>query len=70
MKHKSEEDILAEFLEVSGAQVVNPTASEMDALRDLEEQRERSAKDSERSKKVRAQWKKEQEMLAAARGEV
>jgi large subunit ribosomal protein MRP49 len=67
MKDKSEDDILAEFMEVSGAKRVVPTTSEMEALRELEEQKERSAKDSERSKKVRAQWKKEQAMLSAAR---
>jgi len=49
---------------------VAPKQEEMEALRDLEEQKERSARDSERSKAVRAQWKKEQAMLAAARGDV
>ncbi|KAF2432002.1 hypothetical protein EJ08DRAFT_648400 [Tothia fuscella] len=70
LKHKSEDDILSEFLDVSGAKKVQPSTSELEGLRELEEQRERSAKDSERSKKVRAQWKKEQAMLAAARGDV
>jgi len=49
---------------------VTPKQEEMEALKDLEEQKERSARDSERSKAVRAQWKKEQAMLAAARGDV
>jgi large subunit ribosomal protein MRP49 len=67
MKNKSEDDILAEFMEVSGATRVVPTASELLDLGELEQQKEKSTRDSERSKKVRAQWKKEQAMLSAAR---
>jgi large subunit ribosomal protein MRP49 len=70
MKHKSEDDILNEFLEVTGAATVDPKPDELESLRDLEEQKERSARDSERSMAVRTQWKKEQAMLAAARGEL
>jgi large subunit ribosomal protein MRP49 len=70
MKHKSEEDILSEFLEVTGAKTVKPKPEEIEALKLLEEQKEKSGRDSERSKAVRAQWKKEQAMLAAARGDL
>ena len=70
MKHKSEEQILKEFMKVSGGKEVEPTQGELDTLRELEEFRERARKDSERSKAVREKWKREQEMLKQARGEL
>jgi len=70
MKHKSEEQILEEVMKITGGKEVQPTQGELDTLRELEEFRERSRKDSERSKAVREKWKREQEMLKQARGEL
>jgi large subunit ribosomal protein MRP49 len=70
MKNKQENEILREFLKVTGGQEVQPTQGELDTLRELEEFREKSKSDSERSKAVRAAWKREQDMLKQARGEL
>jgi len=70
MKHKSEDEILEAMLQVTGGQQIQPTQGELDTLKELEEFRARSQQDSERSKEVRAKWKREQEMLKQARGEV
>jgi len=70
MKHKSEEQILKEFMKITGGKEVQPMQGELDTLKELEEFRERSRKDSERSKAVREKWKREQEMLKEARGEL
>lgn len=69
MKHKSEDEILADMLKVTGGQEVQPTQGELDTLKELEDFRERSRRDSVRSKEVRAKWKREQEMLRLAKGE-
>jgi len=70
MKHKSDEQILKEFMNITGGKEVQPTQGELDTLKELEEFRERARKDSERSKAVREKWKREQEMLKQARGEL
>jgi large subunit ribosomal protein MRP49 len=70
MKHKSEEQILEEFMKITDGKEVHPTQGELDTLRELEEFRQRARKDSERSKAVREKWKREQEMLKQARGEL
>jgi len=70
MKHKSEEQILKEFIKITGGKEVQPTQGELDTLTELEEFRERARKDSQRSKAVREKWKREQEMLKQARGEL
>lgn len=70
MKHKSEDEILSAFLQATRAREVQPTQGELDDLRELEEFRDRSLRDSTRSKGVRAAWKREQEMLKAAKGEL
>lgn len=67
MKMKQESEILQQLMEVTGAKQVEPTAEEVELMRDLEEQGIRSDRDSSRSKAFRAQWKKEQNMLKAAR---
>ena len=67
MKMKQESEILSQLMQVTGAKQVEPTSEEVDMMRDLEEQRARGEKDSSRSRAHRAQWKKEQDMLKAAR---
>lgn len=69
MKHKREDEILADMLSMTGGQQIEPTQGELDTLKELEDFRDRSRKDSERSKEVRAKWKREQDMLKQARGE-
>jgi len=70
MKNRTEDAIWEEFVKASGAKEVKPTKDETQMLADLEEQKIKGNKDSERSKLVRAQFKKEQAMLDAARGAV
>jgi large subunit ribosomal protein MRP49 len=67
MKMKQESEILAQLMEMTGAKQVEPTPEEVELMRDLEEQSVKSERDSVRSKAWRAQWKKEQNMLKAAR---
>src|SRR5579871_160141 len=70
MKHKSEDQILKEFMKITGGKEVHPTQGELDTLKELEEFRERARKDSERSKAVREKWKREKEILREARDEI
>jgi large subunit ribosomal protein MRP49 len=67
MKMKQESEILVQLIEATGAKQVEPTQEEVELMRDLEEHSIKSENDSERSKAWRAQWKKEQNMLKAAR---
>lgn len=67
MKMKQESEILSQLMQVTGAKQVEPTGEEVEMMRDLEEQRQKSDKDSVRSRAARAQWKKEQDMLKQAR---
>jgi large subunit ribosomal protein MRP49 len=67
MKRKQESEILSQLIQATGAKQVEPTAEEVEMMRDLEEQKGKSEKDSRRSLAHRAQWKKEQDMLKAAR---
>ncbi|GME49166.1 50s ribosomal protein Mrp49 [Neofusicoccum parvum] len=70
MKHKSESEILQQLYDATGAQELEPTELEREELRELEERKERSKKDSERMIEVNRQRKREAQMLAAARGEI
>lgn len=67
MKMKESSDVLAQLMEVTGATQVEPTPEEVELMRDLEEQAAKSKEDSIRSLAARAQWKKEKDMLRAAR---
>ena len=70
MKNRTEEEILADLLRVTGATIVKPTAEEEADVSALEEQRRRSKIDSERSLAINRERKKEQEILRLARGEI
>ncbi|KAF2141229.1 uncharacterized protein K452DRAFT_287939 [Aplosporella prunicola CBS 121167] len=70
MKHRSEDEILQRLYEVTNAEVVKPTDTETEELRELVEKKERSRRDSERQAAINRQRKREAELLAAARGEI
>ena len=67
MKMKQESEILAQLMQMTGARQVEPSGEEVAMMRELEEQRVKSERDSVRSRAARAQWKKEQDMLKQAR---
>lgn len=67
MKTKQDSEILQELLKATKAVELGPTEEDQEALRELEEQRERSARDSEMSREVNAKRKREAEALAQAR---
>ncbi|KAH8811812.1 50S ribosomal protein-like protein Mrp49 [Xylogone sp. PMI_703] len=70
MKHKPESEILSQFMTVSKAKPVAPTPDETQLMRDLEEQRARSERDSQRMKLVNEKRKRQEAILIQARGEV
>ena len=70
MKHENEEAILQKFLAVTGGQEILPTQGELDTLKELEVFREKAKADSAKEKTIRDAWKKEQDMLKRARGEL
>lgn len=69
MEKRPESEILARLMELTGAKHVEPTLAEVELMRDLEEGAQKALKDSIRSKAVRAEMKKHQNMLKEARGE-
>ncbi|PSK40080.1 hypothetical protein B9Z65_8020 [Elsinoe australis] len=69
MAWKKEEEILDDLIRVTRATAISPTAEERDQLRQLAEDAVRSKKDSERSLAVVAERKRQEAILAEARGE-
>ena len=67
MKGRTSEEILEDFVRVTKAHPVEPTAEEKEELRSLEEQRVRSARDSALSKEVKARVDREKSLLEQAR---
>lgn len=61
---------MAQLIAVTKATPVHATTEEQAELDELEEQRERSYRDSGRSAEVNAKRKREAEVLAQARGEL
>ncbi|KAK4988266.1 hypothetical protein LTR66_007370 [Elasticomyces elasticus] len=70
MKFKSSNEILKEFMQVTRAMPVEATAEEREVMRSLEEQRIRGERDSKLSLEVRQKKKREEAILAQAKGEV
>ncbi|TKA69293.1 hypothetical protein B0A49_03114 [Cryomyces minteri] len=68
MKHRTDAEILTQFMEATKATVVEATPEELEEMRELEEQGARSQRDSARSMEVNKQRKREADMLAQARG--
>lgn len=70
MKHRHESEILSQLLLLTNATPVEPTAEELQQIRDLEDQRQLSERDSKRSQAVNEKRRRQEAMLAQARGEV
>lgn len=70
MKRRDESVILARLMELTGAKEVLPTPEEQQQVQELEEFRERAAKDAERQNKYLAQMKREKEIMDRARNMV
>ncbi|RFU34215.1 hypothetical protein B7463_g2134, partial [Scytalidium lignicola] len=70
MKHKQESEILSQFLTVSKAKPVTATPEETQLMKDLEEQKARSERDSRRMQLVNEKRKRQEAILIQARGEV
>jgi large subunit ribosomal protein MRP49 len=70
MTGRTPENILSDLIKLTAAQQVQPNQEELDMLRSLEEQRIRSEKDSKLSLEVRQKKKREESLLAQARGEI
>lgn len=70
MTHRTQESIWADLVKVTGARQVEPTREELETLRSLEEHRVRSERDSKLSLEVREKKKREEALLAQARGDV
>ena len=70
LKHRREPEIMALLMAMTNATPVHATAEEQAELEELEQQREKSARDAARSAEVNAKRKREQEVLAQARGDL
>lgn len=68
MKHRHEAEILSQLLSVTKALTVEPTEEDLETLRDLAEKRKQSEIDAKRTKEVLEQKKREEAMLAQAKG--
>ncbi|GAB7346119.1 hypothetical protein MBLNU457_4869t1 [Dothideomycetes sp. NU457] len=70
MTNRLASEILADLLRITKAVTVEATPEEREQLEMLEEMRIRSEKDSALGKEVRAKRKREEALLAQARGEI
>lgn len=70
MTNKSSSEILGEVLRLTKAVAVEATPEERETLEKLEEARAKSERDSLLSKEVRERKKREEELLAQARGDL
>lgn len=70
MTHRTNTHILGELLRVTKGMPVDATPAEKELLEKLEEQRLKSLRDSALSKEVRDQKKREEALLAQARGDM
>jgi large subunit ribosomal protein MRP49 len=70
MKHRTEQDILKEFIAITKAVQVEPTPGELETLQELADLDERSRIDHAKNQEVKDAIKREQNMLKQARGEM
>ncbi|KAI5197197.1 hypothetical protein E4T42_06769 [Aureobasidium subglaciale] len=70
MTGRTPEHILTDFMKITSARQVEATQEELESLRSLEEQRVRSERDSKLSLEVREKKKREESLLAQARGDL
>ncbi|KAK3057269.1 hypothetical protein LTS18_011550, partial [Coniosporium uncinatum] len=64
------EEILQEFMRVTGAREVPPTEEDREEMRRLRDMDERSGRDSERMREVNRKRRREEELMERARSEV
>ena len=70
MRWRTESEILADLIKLTSATTVEPTAAELEELQTLETARLRSERDSKLSLEVRERRKREEAILAQARGDM
>ena len=70
MKHKHEEEILEQLMKITKAVRVVPTEEEELEMKELEDQRSRSAKDSETTRIYNEKIRQERALLEQARAAV
>lgn len=70
MKNYNSSEILDALVRLTKAQPVEPTPEDLEEQASLQEQAERSARDSKLSQEVRARVRREQELLEQARADV
>lgn len=70
MKDYRSSEILDALVQLTKASVIEPTTEDQELLAKLEEQRQRSLRDSKISLELRARVKREKEMLQQARGDL
>lgn len=70
MTNKSSAEIWGEVVKVTGAQAVEATEEERETLARLEEASRKSERDGKLSREVRERKKREEALLAQARGEM
>jgi large subunit ribosomal protein MRP49 len=70
MKHRSESEILTQLISITKAVPTHPSQDELDQMRELEQQRNLSEKDSQRSHAVNEKRRRRDAMLAQAQSGV
>lgn len=70
MTHRTSREILNDLVSSTKATLVEPTEQEREELASLEQARQRSERESKISKEVRDRKKREEALLAQARGEM
>ncbi|CAK1356302.1 hypothetical protein CB0940_00078 [Cercospora beticola] len=70
MKNYRSSEILDALIRLTNARQVEPTEEDQEQLAKLEEQRQKSLRDSKLSQEVRARVRRERELLEQARGDI
>ncbi|USW47735.1 Putative 28S ribosomal protein S25 [Septoria linicola] len=70
MKNYRSSEILDALIQLTKARQVDPTPEDQEQIAKLEDQRQRSQRDSKLSQEVRARVKREKELLEQARGDL
>ena len=70
MKHRKVSEILTQLMEITKAREVQATAEEMRQIQQLKEQREKSEKEAEKRADAMVKKKREEAIIAQARGAV
>lgn len=70
MKHKHEEEILEQLMQITKAVQVNPSPEEELEIKELEDQRARSVRDAETTRVYNEKVRQEKALLEQARSAV